>query len=673
MRLANKQNGIKAVSILHTRTPSPLKLRRRARSGFSLTELLVVVAITVILMGLLLGPLAQTFNFTSRGRTMIAAQDNARTALQQISRELQDAMVVYDGLPLNLWHYSAYDFDPNDDPVRPFPADSAIPVAQPVSGAMVDLVLPKMRYFCTGFNHYLNTLETTRDGTQIDTRRIAIDECPRDGGPVELRPTDPLQPEEVRVRYFVGLAQPTTDQTDPTPLPGSINDRTNPHYQNGFLFKNTASASDNLYVLYRVEFNPVVTTPEGALTRNWLLDRDVSYGGIPFRAGTPNPNFFYDTAFAPQWKSRAVAIVTAQDTDLVRLVRTATNNWAPEPAVRFLPSAIANETLTPNSQSGTFEAIGLQGAPRPPTQYAADYGNWSGPLADMTRPLTETVMMGPQRPDVPALAAQFVPGPRIQIFEQSPGTGGMGDRLDKVYDSAVPSGVEARQRLFSWDSRRGIVNFALRRSQFPVPDGVDGEAFTATVTQDFTADLKADMATVQIPSFSGQVETVPSGFGALMASPLFGPRTAGAWQGQPRVKIVPGSESITRILSRGTGPSPSVLMERVGYTGLGLAGGDQYVAQTDLAPNQYTIDYSTGIITFSDKDPSLLEARPGGSQDLLIRYQFQTNRSTDVVRATYATRELMAVQLGLQQYEPRTGEAQAIQLTNRVRVRNVGR
>jgi hypothetical protein len=475
------------------------------------------------------------------------------------------------------------------------------------------------------------------------------------------------------VRYFIGLSQPTTDQTDPTPLPGNVNDRSNPHYQNGFLFKNTAAASDNLYVLYRVEFNPVVNAPTGVATRNWKLDRDATYGGIPFRAGDPNPNFFYDTAFAPEWKSRAVAIVTAADTDLVRLVRTATNNWSPEPAVRFLPSSIPNETLTPNSASGTFEAKGLQGAPRPPTQYAADFGNWGGPLADMSKPLSESVLMGLQRPDSPALIAQYVPGPRIQIFEQSPGVGNIGDRLDKVFDSSVPASVEARQRLFTWDSRRGIVNFALRRKQTVDRPDADDDSFVATVGPGYTADLKQDMATLQILSFSGQVETVPSGFGSLMASPLFGPRAAGYWKGQPRVHIVPGTETITRILDRTQNPSPSVLMERVGYTGLGIAGGDQFVAQTDLAPNQYTIDYSTGVITFSDRDPSLLEAKPGGSQDLLIRYQFQTNRSTDIVRATYGTRELISVQLGLQQFEPRTGEAQAIQLTNRVRVRNVGR
>src|SRR5262249_30871450 len=117
----------------------------------------------------------------------------------------------------------------------------------------------------------------------------------------------------------------------------------------------------------------------------------------------------------------------------------------------------------------------------------------------------------------------------------------------------------------------------------------------------------------------------------------------------------------------------SQLMEPAGFTGLGVAGGDQFVAQADLLSNQYTIDYSTGVITFSDRDPTLLQAKPTGTQDLLIRYQFQTNRSTDVVRATYSSRDLMGRQVGLIQYDPRRGEAKNIQLTSRIRVRNTGR
>src|SRR5689334_11128128 len=68
--------------------------------------MLVVIAITIVLMGLLFGPLTQSFRLTARGRAMIAAQDNARTAMNEITRDLQDAMVVYDGLPVNMYSYT---------------------------------------------------------------------------------------------------------------------------------------------------------------------------------------------------------------------------------------------------------------------------------------------------------------------------------------------------------------------------------------------------------------------------------------------------------------------------------------------------------------------------------------------------------------------------------------
>src|SRR3954451_7444321 len=78
----------------------------KVRRAFTLVEMLVVIAITIVLMGLLFGPLSQSFRLTARGRTMIAAQDNARAALQQIIHELQDAMVVYDGQPIYMYGYS---------------------------------------------------------------------------------------------------------------------------------------------------------------------------------------------------------------------------------------------------------------------------------------------------------------------------------------------------------------------------------------------------------------------------------------------------------------------------------------------------------------------------------------------------------------------------------------
>src|SRR5690349_1190732 len=64
------------------------------RSGFTLVEMLVVMAITVILLGLLFGPIISSFNFVARAQTTTEAQEAARRVLQQVTREVKDAVQV---------------------------------------------------------------------------------------------------------------------------------------------------------------------------------------------------------------------------------------------------------------------------------------------------------------------------------------------------------------------------------------------------------------------------------------------------------------------------------------------------------------------------------------------------------------------------------------------------
>lgn len=68
---------------------------RTYRRGFSLVEVLVVLAILVILFGLLFAPMMAGMNMVSAGRTQARLQDAARLAAEQMQRELAQAMYVY--------------------------------------------------------------------------------------------------------------------------------------------------------------------------------------------------------------------------------------------------------------------------------------------------------------------------------------------------------------------------------------------------------------------------------------------------------------------------------------------------------------------------------------------------------------------------------------------------
>jgi hypothetical protein len=144
---------------------------------------------------------------------------------------------------------------------------------------------------------------------------------------------------------------------------------------------------------------------------------------------------------------------------------------------------------------------------------------------------------------------------------------------------------------------------------------------------------------------------MPSSFGSAWNTPAL----------QATTLIVPGSEEIQKAVSSGGAFQFVAPMRRVGWTGLPIvAGRDPNNPTTPQGKDEYTINYATGAIEVSVNQP-------------LVRYRFQTNHRDDVMRVSYATKELATVNLGLVEYTRRRQESLPFEVAERVVIRNLKR
>ena len=103
---------------------------RRGRKGLTLVELLVAVAILAIVAGLIVAPLMTGMKLTIKGQARIDSQDAVRMAIEQMSRELAEAVEILPNNNPSLGAFNYVDFFlPETDrrtgelllPVRPDP------------------------------------------------------------------------------------------------------------------------------------------------------------------------------------------------------------------------------------------------------------------------------------------------------------------------------------------------------------------------------------------------------------------------------------------------------------------------------------------------------------------------------------------------------------------------
>lgn len=352
------------------------------RRGFTLIELITVMAITAILLTIIAFPVLQSFNLTRASQGFANAQSKARNLIAQVEQEISNSAGVRD----NTGFRGAVDV--------------------PVPGANGAEVIVRLPY---------SKLDILKVAAGDPRSRVGTAYIDPDTGKVDPtlkspkgQPNAPATPGDTVIRYFIGLRDPALAYFNPfipqykTPASTS--------------WMGAAAGRDNLFVLYRAEVRPYIWwDPDGAgpqppqrvvnsaffidqdradadpVTTGPLMD-DPSFfvwddsGAPPAIYGAPRP---YDPAnrneMVNNWLKASTVVTESSRYDMV-MPKYNPSTFAmsfvgnvPElvALVRFNPSRVARETATGRTAVRTGEetenAINIG-----PDVFETEYKNWSG-------------------------------------------------------------------------------------------------------------------------------------------------------------------------------------------------------------------------------------------------------------------------------------------------------
>lgn len=586
--------------------------------GFTLIEILTVVGLTAIIMFLVFGPVVHSFNMTHRTEVMIRAQDDARLALNMVRRDLANAMYVYDN---------------TRDYVNMHVVDqSGRDVVVPVLYAKIDMVLPRMRAYCTSENHpNSKPREMPRhyvdpnSGEENTLWDEATPICPYDHSRLQIRPVQPLTPDTKIVRYFIGLADP------------------NRPYANPYLYKFTTAQDQNMYILYRAEFSP--SDPR--------LFPDVSRDNIA--QNIHDPDFFNRPGYRDAWRTISRPVVTVPETDLIR-IKYEGNEISVTPTVRFMPTPIYNDPLVPVTDADDDP----EHNDSPPTVYKATYGHWVLPY---------TVTLEPEEGGCyfytsPGLGTTSDdPASDICIYRRDDSGSGWGNpilvfnithylntKATSAYGAGdiLPRQTNGLQRAFVVDPLRGTVDFAfpvvnanLANSSLgrPISKIVD----TNQINASFTPEYPYRHVFINDPAASGE-------------------------QILRNSTVIPTS---VKVLAPDATPAAMPTPPLVWYT--------RRPFLYEPERNQFTVDSAaepaTGKaeIRFHSYQSAGRFPGPPLPQDgqVYIYYEIQNNKEKDVLKASYVTKSLVTVSMGIRIYDSSRGKPEVVELTGRVRIKNI--
>ncbi len=279
--------------------------------GFTLVEIVVVIAVSIILLGLILAPLIQTLQLTRRAQMLAAAQDSARKVLETATRELNSAVFVYD----NASHPFAYNT-----------ANLSTTVSNDKDTNFLNLEVPRNPtlggYAVAHAYHCKLDMVPARHNaangglTDPTDNDQPIHAKTGGQGSASLSTTGllfPLAPGSSIIRYFVGLKRPLTFD--------SLGNKLVSHY---------SIEDGNTYVLYRAQVVPYALDASGKPKKN-----------IPGDGTIVN-----ELLFAPKVDSTFTPILPGQpeldDPDFFRFVTNADINWL-DPQHRTYGSTPASE------------------------------------------------------------------------------------------------------------------------------------------------------------------------------------------------------------------------------------------------------------------------------------------------------------------------------------------
>ena len=406
-----------------------------ARAAFTLIELLIVIALTGLLLGLMFGPIIQGFKLTNKARALTQAQDATRFGTETINRELSQAAYVFDNTN------TPVAFPIQADPADPTKTRRGIPFNGSffnnsgtvlVNGAKVD---------------FIPSATQIRPGTAIDPTT----NLPLGGSDVLV----PGAPGTRYVRYFVGLRRNV----------GTNNAKQ--YYENVYEFRQSDNDL-NPFILYRAEYSP--TDPN--LINQTAADPNTFDGG-----GINDPDFFYNTSttstqgngrsYAQNWRAISSPVLSTTNMDVIAFRRDATRQIvedAPfQSLVNFGASAVNSDTATPgfltNSAAEAPNAV--------PSLYTSKFGQW-------TYPFTITLFRGSTQNGVGS-------GRVTMTFSREPQTVGSSNLILKATlteQTGVFSSIAARDFFWLYSPSNGKIFVTMPNATFVI-DGQRGRIETA--------------------------------------------------------------------------------------------------------------------------------------------------------------------------------------------------